>query len=98
MFDMRSNPWLTLTLDAARLGVEAQGVIALRLMRLAAGGPTAQVEAQRMVGEKTAAFFEAQLAFATALAQGKGHTCHSKALGCYRRRVRANRRRLARKS
>lgn len=46
--------WIQLMFDAALLGVEAQRVIGLRLMKLSAGGPAAQAEALRMVSEKTA--------------------------------------------
>jgi hypothetical protein len=90
------NPWMSLTLDAAQFGLEAQNVIALRLMHLAGGGPAAQAEAQRMVTEKAETFLEAQLASAAAMLSGRGHSAPRQALGLYRRRVRANRRRLSR--
>jgi hypothetical protein len=63
--------WIGLTLDAAPLGFETQRVIGLRLMKIAAGGPAAQAEAQRMVTEKTAAFAEAA---ATLTAGGSAQT------------------------
>jgi hypothetical protein len=44
--------WFGLTLDAVLLGFETQRVMGLRLAKIAAGGPAAQVEAQRMVMEK----------------------------------------------
>jgi hypothetical protein len=47
--------WFGLTLDAVLLGFETQRVIGLRLAKIAAGGPAAQVEAHRMVMEKTTA-------------------------------------------
>jgi hypothetical protein len=84
--------------DCARLGVEAWMVMGLRLAKLAAGGPAAALEAQRMLAEKSAAAVEAQFAAGIALATGVSHTAAGrKALGRYRRRVRANRRRLMRK-
>jgi hypothetical protein len=89
------NPWMSLTLDAAQLGLEAQNVIALRLIHLAVGGPSAQAEAKRMVIEKATTFLEAQLATAASLMSGRGHSAPRQALGLYRRRVRANRRRLS---
>jgi hypothetical protein len=46
------NPWFTLGVQAARLTWEAQLVIGLRLMRLAAGGPRSESEARRLVPEK----------------------------------------------
>jgi hypothetical protein len=38
------NPWLRVTMDAWALGFEASSVIGLRMMKLAAGGPAAEVE------------------------------------------------------
>ena len=83
------KPWLDLTLNAAFLGLEAQRVVGLRLMKLAAGDAAAEVEAQRMVTEKVAAFAEAA---ATLAAGGSAH----KVLRRYRSHVRANERRLMR--
>lgn len=57
--------WMTFALDAARLGRETQEVMALRLLKLARGGRAAEVEAQRMVTEKGAAFAEAAATLAT---------------------------------
>jgi hypothetical protein len=87
--------WLDLSSQAALMGLEAQQVIALRLMRLAAGGALAESEASRMITEKVEAFSEAQAA--TAIATMKGHNSNQvakKALGVYRKRIRRNRRRL----
>lgn len=85
------NGWL----DIARFGADVQRVMALRMMRLASGGPAAANEAQRMVSEKVAAFGEAQLALATVLASGGGlDAAAARAYAPYRRRVRANRQRL----
>jgi hypothetical protein len=91
------NSWLALAGQTALLGMEAQQVMALRMMRLAAGGARGQAEAQRMVTEKFAALAEAQAAaFAGAIGGGKPVNAGKKALGVYRKRVRANRRRLTR--
>jgi hypothetical protein len=87
--------WVDLSSQAALMGLEAQQVIALRLMRLAAGGALAESEASRMITEKVEAFSEAQAA--TAIATMKGHNSNQvakKALGVYRKRIRRNRRRL----
>ena len=90
------SSWLALSVNAARLGWEAQAVIALRLMRLANGGTRAQTEAQRMMTEKIAALAEAQRgAAAVAVTGGDSRRVAKKVLGVYRKRVRANRRRLA---
>jgi hypothetical protein len=86
------NAWF----EAARFGADSQRVIALRLMRLASGGPGAAIEAERMISEKVAAFGEAQGAIFTALATGSSLDAAAiKAYAPYRRAVRANSRRLA---
>jgi hypothetical protein len=91
----RGNPWLRLGLDAWSLGAESAAVIGLRAMKMAAGGAAAEAEALRMVSEKV----EAGLALQTmALTGGLGVTPHgaaAKTVAHYRRKVRANRRRLA---
>jgi hypothetical protein len=47
------NAWLSLSLKAFQLGIEAQNVIALRMLPLVAGGAKAQTEANRVVTEKS---------------------------------------------
>jgi hypothetical protein len=94
MFD----PWIALSLRAFALGVEAQSVIALRMIRLASGDIRGQAELNRMVVEKIAALAEAQVAAATAMMNGhKDHVVARKALTVYRRHVRDNRRRLSKR-
>jgi len=91
------NPWFGLSVQRVRLVWDAQTVIALRLMKLGLGGAKAQSEAQRMVSEKFAAFMEAQVGVATAAMMGySGDRVAKKVFGVYRKRVRRNRRRLAR--
>ena len=88
------NPWLKLGLDAWCLGLESSSVIGLRTLKLAAGGAAADTESRRMIEEKVKAGLEWQ---AMALADGLGVTPHraaAKTLTHYRRKVRANRRRL----
>ena len=91
-----SNPaaeWSQLMFGASRLWAEAGMVVALRSWRLMAGGPAAERELERMVGEKTEAGFE----LAGALAGGRVKSPEAaarKALGVYGKRVRANRKRL----
>jgi hypothetical protein len=93
---MAKNPWTRLMFDIWSLGLETSAVIASRTMKLSVGGEAAEREARRMVAEK----IEAALSLQTlALTGGLGTTPHSaarKSLAHYRRRVRANRRRLAR--
>jgi hypothetical protein len=92
MFD----PWVTLSLRVFQLGIEAQSVIALRMLRLASGDVRGQDELNRMVVEKMAAIAEAQMAAATAIMNGhKDHVVARKALTVFRKRVRDNKRRLS---
>ena len=85
------NSWVRLTLDTTLLGFETQRVVSLRLARLAAGGAAAEAEAQRMVLEKGTAFMEA--AATLALGGSAGNVIRR-----YRTHVRANERRLMRRS
>jgi hypothetical protein len=92
------NPWFALGVQAFQLGVEAQSVIALRMMRLASGGARAKTEMSRMAIDKAAAIAEAQVAAATAVvARRKEHVVVGKTLKVCKKRVRANKRRLARR-
>jgi hypothetical protein len=92
-----SNPWLSLSIKAWQIGLQAQSVIALRMLRMAAGGARAQAEASRMVVEKVLAAGEAQAATTVATMRGhKKHVVAGQALNAYGKRVRANRRRLSR--
>ena len=84
------NPWLKYSRDLALSGFEAQRVIALRLLKLAKGGPAATVEARRMLEEKWTASAEA----AATLASGGSPP---KVLKRYRAIMRANERRLKRR-
>jgi hypothetical protein len=91
LFSMMMKNWF----EAAQFGVDSQSVIAMRLMKIASGGPGATTEAHRMVSEKVAAFTEAQGLLMSALMSGKSlDAAAAKAYVPYRRAVRANRRRL----
>jgi len=92
---MRS--WISPWFDVMQFVAEAQEVVALRLMRIAAGGPRAAIEARRMVSEKLEAFALAEIAAADAIMHG--HTLDvaaARAFAPVRRRVHANSRRLSR--
>jgi hypothetical protein len=78
---------MRLTHDAVMLGLEAQRVIGLRVIKLSGGGPAAQAEALRMVSEKTAALAEAGLTLARGGSAGR-------VMRRYRTHVRSNKRRL----
>jgi hypothetical protein len=71
------------------LAVEANGVIALRMMKLMRGGKRARREAERMVSEKIAAAMEAS---ASLMAGASGDQIVHR----YRRKVAANAKRLGR--
>ena len=91
----RANPWIGIGFDAWRLSVEASTVIGLRTLRIAQGGEPGRAEAERMVSEK----IESALTLQTlAMTGGLGLTpagASRRTLAHYRRKVRANRRRLA---
>jgi hypothetical protein len=70
------------------LAVEANGVIALRMMKLMRGGKRARREAERMVSEKIAAAVEAS---AKLMAGASGDAIVHR----YRRKVAANAKRLS---
>ena len=71
---MARNPWFRFGVNAWSLGIDASSVIALRTLKIAAGGVAAEVEARRMVSEK----IEAGLALqALALTGGLGLTASS---------------------
>lgn len=94
---MMFDRWVALSLRAFQLGLEAQNVMALRMLRLASGDRRGQDEINRMVVEKMAAITEAQMAAAAAIMHGhKDHVVARKALTVFKRRVRDNKRRLSR--
>ncbi len=89
------NPWIGIGLDAWRLGVEASAVIGLRSLKIAAGGSTGKAEAERMVAEKIDAGLALQTLAMTGSLGASPASASAKTLAYYRRKVRANRRRLA---
>ena len=92
------NPWFRMANHAALLMWDAQQVMALRLMRMAAGGPAASRELETMVGEKLISSEEAQVAGMAALAEGKSlPAIGEKVLRVHKKRVKANRRRLSKR-
>ncbi len=84
-----------LTAQGAMLALEAQQVVALRLARLALGGPDAPREATLMVTEKVQALQESGALLLSAALDGKKHMNAPEILQLYRKKVRANRRRLS---
>lgn len=86
--------WASVGIDAWALGMEASAVIGLRVMRIAAGGAAAAGEAQLMVSEKMQAAFELQTAMVTGQLGVTPLSGARKVLRHYRRKVKANRKRL----
>jgi hypothetical protein len=92
---MARNPWFRFGVNAWSLGIDASSVIALRTLKIAAGGVAAEVEVRRMVSEKIEAGLALQALGLTGGLGLTGQSAATKMLAHYRRKVRANRRRLA---
>jgi hypothetical protein len=96
----RADPfgaWFGLGLDMMMLGAEASSVIALRTVKMAAGGAAAEAEASRMVAEKVAAGLSLFQRAATGQLGATMPAMASATVADYRKKVRANRRRLTRR-
>jgi hypothetical protein len=87
--------FLKLWIDAVQFGFEAQGVIAMRLIKIAHGGQNGAAECTRMVLEKFEVAAAAHTAGALALTRGGSVEAATKlAMVPVKRRVRANHLRL----
>lgn len=91
----RSTTWARLGFDMMTLGLEASSVVALRMLQFGAGGPRAAAEAELMVAEKVRAAAELQTKAWVAAMTGAALPTPRAAVAHYRRKVRANRRRLS---
>jgi hypothetical protein len=89
------NRWLRIGFDAWTLGLEASTVIGLRTLKIAAGGAGAEAEARRMVSEKVDAAVGLQAKALSGELGFSGVDAATRTLAHYRRKVRANRRRLS---
>ena len=92
-------PWPNMALanmaiQGTMLAIEAQQVIALRLVKMAMGGPNVHQEAALMVSEKVETMAEGGHMMVAAALGGKHDLGADKVIRLYRRKVRANRRRL----
>lgn len=94
----RKIAWPGHAMKTFRLGASAHTVIALRLAKLAKGGPAAKRESKRMVDEKVKAAFDAGIDAARSIASGKAHHVPARMIALYQKRVGNNLRRLLRKS
>lgn len=90
MFDLYSS--------FSNLATESGTVVGLRILKAFEGGPTWPAEARLMVAEKTQAAIDAHTLFVTSLLSGTTASAPSRTLAMYRRRVKANRRRLTAKT
>lgn len=91
----RHSPWVQLGWDAWMLGAESASVMGLRTLKIAAGGAAGEAEARRMVSEKIEAAQALQIMAMTGALGFTAPAAAAKTLTHYRRKVRANRRRLA---
>jgi hypothetical protein len=83
-------------MDAVKFNLDVQSVVAMRLMKIAAGGATGAAESTRMVREKGQASVAALTAGSLALAKGRNIRAATKAaMVTVKKRVRANRKRLS---
>lgn len=89
-----THPWFRMGLMAWSLGVDASSVIALRTIKIAAGGKEGEAEAGRMISEKIDAGMDLQRMALTGALSLSGSGAAVKTLKYFRRKVRANRRRL----
>ncbi len=92
------RPPFGLVLSSTRLALDAQQVIALRLAKLALGGPAAKREATKMIAEKVKAFSDSQRVVLSAATRGQGDRAAERVIGLYQRRVSANKRRLGKRA
>ena len=90
------DPWARLGWHAWMLGAESANVIALRGLMFATGGDPHGTEARRMVAEKLEAARAPQTMALTGVLGFTAPVMVDRTLKHYRRKVRANRRRLNR--
>ncbi len=91
----RKGGWLNFGFGAAAMGLEAQQVIAMRLLKFSRGGSAAAAEFDQMVSEKAQAIAQIGQAAATAALSRDGSKLPTDALRAVRGPVSANRKRLA---
>lgn len=94
-FAWPGSAFANLAAQSTMLALEAQQVIALRLAKLAKGGPESPLEASLMVTEKMLAMQESGALLLKGALHGKHNLNAQEILQLYRKKVRANRRRLS---
>jgi thiamine pyrophosphokinase len=86
--------WTNMVMQSTKLAIESNQVIAMRLTKMAMGGPDVQREAELMVSEKMAALAESSQILMMGALGGRHDMGAGKVMQHYRSKVRANRRRL----
>ncbi len=99
MFSSKSKlsamaPW-NMAMQSAMLAIESQQVIAMRLMKMALGGPDVQREAELMVSEKMESAAQVGHMVVMAALGGQHDMGAGKVVRHYRKKVRANVKRLS---
>jgi hypothetical protein len=89
------NPWLRIAASAWSLSIDATAVVAVRTTKVAAGGAAAESEVRQMIGEKLEAASALQMMALTGALGWSAPAAATKTIAHYRRKVRANRRRLS---
>ena len=85
---------LALSRDIFSLGMEMSAVIGLRMLQIATNDPKAQAEAQLMITEKMMALTTVQTRYVIDVMTGQAHNAPARTVAFYRKKVRANRKRL----
>jgi hypothetical protein len=93
---MKTTNWASIGFDTWLLGFEAASVIGLRTLKMAAGGTGAAREADLMVREKLESVAQLHVRAAMGTLGSTPAAATRSTLAHYRKKVRANRRRLAR--
>jgi len=86
--------WANMATQATKLAIESNQVIAMRLTKMAFGGPDVQKEAELMVSEKMDAMVKSSQMLMMGALGGSHDMGAGKVMQHYRSKVRANRKRL----
>jgi hypothetical protein len=85
----------SMAFQSTMLAIEAQQVIAMRLTKMALGGPDVHKEAALMVSEKLETMARGSRLMLRGALDGKSDLNADKVVALYRRKVTANKRRLS---
>ncbi len=86
--------WTDMVTQSTKLAIESNQVIAMRLTKMALGGPDVQREAELMVSEKMDAMLKSSQMLMMGTLGGRHDMGAGNVMRHYRSKVRANRRRL----